>query len=522
MQRFLKYGIAGLCLFVFGIMFGWLIFPKVLKSKIHSQVALKPGSDMRGMWSKLPFALEFRVYLFNVTNPDEIKAGQKPILREVGPFFFEEWQEKTELIDREEDDSVEFSIKNKWIFKSEMSEGLTGDEELILPHIFILAMVMTTYREKPTMLPVINKAINSIFKNPSNIFIKMKAMDLLFYGLPIDCTVQDFAATAVCTMLKDSTDLLKDGEDKYKFSLFGAKNDTSSKSRLRVLRGTKNLMDVGVVVEFNGKPNISLWDDDYCDTFNGTDGTIFHPFFYESEDVVSFAPDLCRSLSTTFSEKVHNSGMILNRYTAFLGDPNTIPSQRCYCQAPDKCLKKGVMDLYKCAGIPLVASHPHFYLGDKDYLDMVDGLNPSKEEHGIFLDMEPFSGTPLTARKRLQFNIMIHKLEKFKIMKQFPDALLPLFWVEEGVALPQNFVAQVKTGIQVVTIVTWIKWIMVVCGFGLCGIAGFMYYRMIQQSNKLEITQVASAKAKSSISEQTMEPIDASNLQASNVLPQVN
>jgi scavenger receptor class B protein 1 len=41
------------------------------------------------MWSKIPFALEFRIYLFNVTNPDEIKAGQKPILKEVGPFFFE-------------------------------------------------------------------------------------------------------------------------------------------------------------------------------------------------------------------------------------------------------------------------------------------------------------------------------------------------------------------------------------------------------------------------------------------------
>lgn len=87
------------------------------------------------------------------------------------------------------------------------------------------------------------------------------------------------------------------------------KNDTSSKKKLRVLRGVKNLMDVGVVVEFNGKTNISTWGDDYCDTFNGTDGTIFHPFLYEDEDVVSFAPDLCRSLSTTFEKKTKVAGM---------------------------------------------------------------------------------------------------------------------------------------------------------------------------------------------------------------------
>ena len=67
-------------------------------------------------------------------------------------------------------------------------------------------------------------------------------------------------------------------------------------------------MDVGVVVQYDGKTNISKWNDDYCDTFNGTDGTIFHPFLYEDEDVVSFAPDLCRSLGAYFEEKTSVSG----------------------------------------------------------------------------------------------------------------------------------------------------------------------------------------------------------------------
>ena len=64
-----------------------------------------------------------------------------------------------------------------------------------------------------------------------------------------------------------------------------------------------------MVVEWDGKTNISKWDDDHCDTFQGTDGTIFHPFFYENEDVVSFAPDLCRSLPATYTgKKVKISG----------------------------------------------------------------------------------------------------------------------------------------------------------------------------------------------------------------------
>lgn len=72
------------------------------------------------------------------------------------------------------------------------------------------------------------------------------------------------------------------------------------------------------------------------------------------------------------------AGLKTNRYGAFLGDPNTMPEQKCYCPSPDNCLKKGVMDLYKCIGAPLVASHPHFYMADEAYLTMVDGLKPSR------------------------------------------------------------------------------------------------------------------------------------------------
>lgn len=50
---------------------------------------LKPGSEIRDMWTAFPLPLDFKVYLFNVTNPDEIMQGAKPKLNEVGPFFYE-------------------------------------------------------------------------------------------------------------------------------------------------------------------------------------------------------------------------------------------------------------------------------------------------------------------------------------------------------------------------------------------------------------------------------------------------
>lgn len=44
---------------------------------------------MRDMYDALPFPLIFKVYLFNVENPDEVMQGAKPKLTEVGPYVFE-------------------------------------------------------------------------------------------------------------------------------------------------------------------------------------------------------------------------------------------------------------------------------------------------------------------------------------------------------------------------------------------------------------------------------------------------
>lgn len=44
---------------------------------------------MRPLFEKIPFPLTFKVYLFNVTNSDEIVGGAKPILKEIGPYVFE-------------------------------------------------------------------------------------------------------------------------------------------------------------------------------------------------------------------------------------------------------------------------------------------------------------------------------------------------------------------------------------------------------------------------------------------------
>lgn len=73
--------------------------------------------------------------------------------------IFREWHEKNDLVDNDEDDTVTYSPRNTFIFKPEKSNGLTGEEELMLPHIFILAMIFATLREKPSAVPLISQCI---------------------------------------------------------------------------------------------------------------------------------------------------------------------------------------------------------------------------------------------------------------------------------------------------------------------------------------------------------------------------
>jgi lysosome membrane protein 2 len=61
---------------------------------------------------------------------------------------------------------------------------------------------------------------------------------------------------------------------------------------------------------------------------------------------------------------------------------------------------------------PVVATMPHFLDADNRYGLLIEGLNPTQEKHGIFMDIEPMTGTPLRGGKRMQFNMFLKQIDK--------------------------------------------------------------------------------------------------------------
>lgn len=86
-QKLLKIFLA---IFVFGVVFGFIFFPVLLKIVLKYQLQLKPDRRVREqLYLNIPFPLEFNIYVFNLTNPVEVQAGENPIVQEIGPYRFE-------------------------------------------------------------------------------------------------------------------------------------------------------------------------------------------------------------------------------------------------------------------------------------------------------------------------------------------------------------------------------------------------------------------------------------------------
>ncbi|KAJ3662444.1 hypothetical protein Zmor_006794 [Zophobas morio] len=444
------------------------------------------------MFVKVPFGLDFKVYMFNVTNPMEIQNGAIPAVQEVGPFCFQEWKEKVDVSDIDDEDMMLYKAKDTF-YRADGPGCLDGSQMMTIPHPLILGMVNAVTRTKPGMLNLVSKAINSIYRNPNSIFLTAKAMDILFDGVLIHCDVKDFAGKAVCTQLKESPDLRHVTDDDLAFSFMAPKNGTPGKT-FKVLRGVKTNHDVGRILEYDDKKEMEVWPTKECNQYQGTDGTVFAPYLTKEEGLASFAPDLCRSLVAVYSGDTKYDGIPVRIYTATLGDMSKNPDEKCYCPTPETCLKKGMMDLFKCVGVPIYVSLPHFYESDESYLRGIKGLNPNKKEHGIQILFESMTGGPVAAAKRLQFNMPLEPNEKVQIFNKLPNTVLPLFWVEEGVKLNNTFTAPLKSLFKILKIVKIVKWVVLVGCLGGLGAAGYLFFSKKGEANITPVHKVKPAE----------------------------
>ena len=54
-------------------------------------------------------------------------------------------------------------------------------------------------------------------------------------------------------------------------------------------------------------------------------------------------------------------------------------------------------------------STPHFLDGDPKLAEAIDGISPVREDHKTILNLEPHTGMPLQAHKRIQISVPLRQ-----------------------------------------------------------------------------------------------------------------
>ena len=55
---------------------------------MEKELALTPETHMLRLWSDPPLTPKLKIFIFNVTTPDENWAGKVPVVEELGPYVY--------------------------------------------------------------------------------------------------------------------------------------------------------------------------------------------------------------------------------------------------------------------------------------------------------------------------------------------------------------------------------------------------------------------------------------------------
>ncbi|KAJ6635490.1 Sensory neuron membrane protein 1 [Pseudolycoriella hygida] len=290
-----KWAIISIIAIVSGALIAFYIQPKLVQIITKYLFVAKPGHYIRKRHeTKLLF--KYKIYLWNVTNPSEITAGaEKPKLQEVGPYVFSQLRRKVNVEDNQNEDTVSFNFHNVYTFDPKLTAPLTGNETVTLLNAVIVSSVIKILFESPHLLGLLIEAMDIVFENPSSVFATMKAMEFLNDGFRIDCNHSEVAVKSLCANMRRHDALKVVGDNVLRYRWFDKLNKTTD-SRYTILRGSKNIQDVGRVIAVNGKSKLNVFKDkDECNVINGTDATYFPPFQQREQTLWGFSDRSCKS-----------------------------------------------------------------------------------------------------------------------------------------------------------------------------------------------------------------------------------
>uniref|UniRef100_A0A3B4WZ59 Scavenger receptor class B, member 2a n=1 Tax=Seriola lalandi dorsalis TaxID=1841481 RepID=A0A3B4WZ59_SERLL len=428
------------------------VFQTMIHSRLKKEMTLTEKSRVFESWKNPPPPVYMEYYFFNVTNPEEFLKGGKASVKQIGPYTYREYRPRENITFLENGTKIYALNPKTFVFVPEKS---AGD-----PKVDIIRTVNIPY----------------VVRHDSSgpLLFMTRTVDEFLWGF------KDPILTKIHSMKPDV--------DEY-FGLMWKKNGTHE-GEFVFHTGEENYLDYGKIDTWNGLRKMSWWSSNQSNMINGTDGAVFHPLINRNELLYIFAADLCRSIHLAYVEDVEVKGIQAYRFAPpsdVLMSPEDNPANKGFCVPAGDCLGTGVLKVSVCReGAPIVVSFPHFYQADPKYINAVDGLNPNKEEHETYLDLQPTTGVPIRACKRAQLNIIMKRVQGFPKTKYINETIFPIMFVNETATIDDDSASQMRTLLLIVTLVSNFPLLIVGLGIILLLVLVVLFCRNRQKKNEVK------------------------------------
>ncbi|EPB72523.1 CD36 family protein [Ancylostoma ceylanicum] len=219
----------------------------------------------------------------------------------------------------------------------------------------------------------------------------------------------------------------------------------------------------GYILSFNNMTNASLpsqgnklpsqwWPgaetpscNGYALMLEGTDGDFFKSFIEKTERLPIYIDDICRTAELQFEKEVtvkdiqgYRFVMPADQFDYSLTDncgfcnPNTLSKYGAYDRPVNStCLPSGLLDISGCQNSPIIISKPHFYQASDIVKSFVPRFKSSYDDETT-LDIEPMTGTVLSANKRIQINLLANQFPTIGAYSVLRPGAYPLVWLNES------------------------------------------------------------------------------------------
>lgn len=209
--------------------------------------------------------------------------------------------------------------------------------------------------------------------------------------------------------------------------------------------GVDDIFELGVAKAFNYKTETGFYDKK-CDEVRGSAGEFYPPGQTKDKPLTFFNGELCRYLDLYYTDELNVNGLTTYKYS---GTERSVDNGTKYseysCFSSGESVASGLMNVSACRhGAPVFISFPHFYAADPSYLNYVDGMNPSKNDHEFYFALDPKTGILVDVAARLQVNIRIQRYPNIELYEEAPELFFPVLWFEQKVRIPNEMIEDIR------------------------------------------------------------------------------